>query len=243
MTDLSAGGLPRSALLASWLPACLRGEASPDEFADVVTGDDPRHLVVLEGGPVPLLELPARLRGGAAAVQLALPAPGDPAGLAGPPSFNTAALAAGEAVLLPGTGLGLVPRLDARTVLWKALPADPAAPLDPGEASATLRQVLLAVTARLVELDVASWQPEIPDLLLNLRHRDDLPLPPALAPRRVETVERAALCLEIVRLARADEGGAVSSYEMDRRRDALADLDRAARRALVAACSDSLGPS
>lgn len=240
MTDLSAEGLPRSAVLAPWLTACLRGRVSPDQLADAVTGADPRHLVLLEDRPVPIPELPGRLRGRVTAVRLALPAPGDPAGLAGPPPFNSAALASGEAVLLPGTGLGLVPRLDARTVLWEALPADPSAAVDPGEAATTLRQTLLAVTARLVELDVASWQPEIPDLLLNLRHRDGLPLPPDLPPRRVETVERAALCLEIVRLARADEGGAVSSYEMERRRDALADLDRAARRALVAACSEEL---
>jgi hypothetical protein len=43
------------------------------------------------------------------------------------------------------------------------------------------------------------------------------------------------LCLDIVELARADEGGAVSAHEMDRRRAALDDLDRAARRALVGA--------
>ena len=84
---------------------------------------------------------------------------------------------------------------------------------------------------------MAAWQPEIPDLLLNIRHRRPLPLPPGYAARRVETVERAVLCLDIVELARAGEGGAVSSYEMDQRRSALADLDRAARRALVGACS------
>ena len=43
--------------------------------------------------------------------------------------------------------------------------------------------------------------------------------------------------LEVVALARAGEGGAVSSYEIERRRSALGDLDRAARRALVGACS------
>ena len=68
---------------------------------------------------------------------------------------------------------------------------------------------------------------------MNLRQRPRLPLPPGLDPRRVETVDRAVLCLEIVGLALADEGGAVSTYEVSRRREVLRDLDRAARRALV----------
>ena len=93
------------------------------------------------------------------------------------------------------------------------------------------------MTRRLVDLDVAAWQPEIPDLLLNLRHRPPLPLPPGYDARRVETAERAVLCLDIVDLARAGDGGAVSAYEMEQRRAALDDLDRAARRALVGACS------
>jgi hypothetical protein len=241
VTATPAGGLPRSALMACWLDACLRGLVSPDQVADAVRGDDPRHLLLLADGTThPLVEVAGRLAGlGAASARLALPGPGDPAGLAGPPGFNGAALEAGEAVLVAGSGWGLVPRLDARTVLWQALPAEQAPLLDPGEAASTLRRTLLDVTGRLVALDVASWQPEIPDLLLNLRHRDDVPLPPHVEPRRVEAVERAVICREIVALASVDDGGAVSSYEMGQRRAALADLDRAARRALVAACSDS----
>ena len=245
MTDpLHRGGLPRSALLSCWLDACLRGLVPPDEVSDAVRGADPPHLLLLAGAAAPLIEAPGRLRAlGATSARLALPAPGDPTGLAGPTGFNTAAVDAGEAVLLAGAGLGLVPRVDARTVLWEVLPAEPAPLLDPAEAGTSLRRTLLEVTDRLVALDVAAWQPEIPDLLLNLRHRDDVPLPPGIHPGRVEAVERAVLCLEIVALALADDGGAVSSYEMGQRRAALTDLDRAARRALVAACSDSLGGS
>ena len=78
------------------------------------------------------------------------------------------------------------------------------------------------MTARLVDLDVASWQPEIPDLLMNLRGRPALPLPPGTGPRQVETAERAVLCLEIVRLARESDGGALSTSEIAQRREALA---------------------
>lgn len=235
--------LPRSAALALWLNATLRGAVGPDDFAEAVRGDDPQHLVVdlPEGTSTPLVELPAGLtRAGCRAVTLALPVAGDLLGLRGPSAFNTLAVDAGEAVLLTGTGVGLVPGLDARTVLWQAGPADAAPPLDPAEEGRQLRQALVAATSELVRLDVASWQPEIPDLLMNVRHRPELALPPGTSPRASEDLERAVLCLDIVGLALRDEGGAVSAYEIDERRRCLTDLDRAARRAVVAVCSDSL---
>jgi hypothetical protein len=167
--------------------------------------------------------------------RLALPVPGDLLGLGGPSALNIAALEAGEAVV--SGPVALVPELDARTVVWRAYDAGPATYVDERETALELRTTLTEVTRNLVELDVVSWQPEIPDLLMNLRQRPRLPLPPGLDPRRVETVDRAVLCLEIVALARTDDGGAVSSYEASRRREALGDLDRAARRALVGACS------
>jgi hypothetical protein len=230
--------LPVSAVLATWLDAVRAGDTGPAELAAAVRGDDPRHLVAgLPGHDVlDLLELPAVLTG---PISLALPVPGDPLGLAGPTAFNHAALAAGEAVL--AGDVGLVPELDARTVVWQAHPADRPAWVDERETAGELRVTLAAVTRRLVDLDVAAWQPDIPDLLMNLRHRPQLPLPPGYDARRVETVERAVLCLDILDLALAGEGGAVSTYEMDRRRAALADLGRAARRALVGACSSRTG--
>ncbi len=196
--------LPVSVLLATWLDAVRDGRVGPDELADAVRGDDPRHLVVdlPERAVLELVELPAALHG---PLSLALPAPGDLLGLGGPPALNAAALDAGQAVL--AGAVALVPEVDARTVVWRAHRADPAAYVDARETASELRTVLLTVTQRLVELDVASWQPEIPDLLTNLRHRAPLPLPPGTDPRVVEAVERAVLCLEVVELARADEAG------------------------------------
>jgi hypothetical protein len=223
-----------SAVLATWLDAVRRGHTGPDEFADAVRGDDPRHLVtgLPERAPVELHELPAALTG---PISLALPAPGDPVGLGGPASFNLAAIEARQAVVVGP--IGMVPEEDARTIIWRAHPAGRVPWVDEREAASELRTALADVTRRLVDLDVAAWQPDIPDLLLNLRHRAPLSLPPGYDARRVETAERAVLCLDIIELARAGEGGAVSAYEMDRRRAALGDLDRAARRALVGACS------
>ncbi len=226
--------LPASAVLASWLGAVRAGHAGPDDLAAAVRGDDPRHLVAgMPGHEVlELHQLPAALSG---PITLALPAPGDPVGLGGPPELTYAAMEAAEAVV--SGAVGLVPQVDARTVVWRAFPADPVPWVDERETASELRIALADVTRRLVDLDVAAWQPDIPDLLLNLRHRAPLPLPPGYDARRVETVERAVLCLDILELARVSDGGAVTSYEMDRRRVALADLDRAARRALVGACS------
>ncbi|MCW2784202.1 MAG: hypothetical protein JWP74_719 [Marmoricola sp.] len=239
--------LPRSASLTLWLGATLRGLLGPDDFAEAVRGEDPQHLVVgLPGSPdqLPLASFPAAVqRLGTTTVTLALPAPGDPLGLGGPAVFNGIATDTGEAVLLgtAGGSFGLVPELDARTVVWTVHPAVATAPTDPVEAGRTLRQVLQRVTAELVRLDVTGWQPEIPDLLLNLRHRPALALPAGSAPEHVDTLERAALCAEIVELALADDGGAVTAHEMAARRACLTELDHAARRALVAVCSASLG--
>jgi hypothetical protein len=238
--------LPRSAALAVWLNACLRGSVGPDDFADAVRGDDPQHLVVdwpgLASGP--LVELPgAVVRASGTSARLALPVAGGLVGLGGPAGFNRDALDTGEAVLLPGTGLGLLPGVDARTVLWRAAPADVPPPLDPREEGRQLRAVLATTTAELARLDVASWKPEIADLLVDVRRRGDLALPADLGPRAVEDLERAVLCLDVADLAGATDGGAASAYEIRERRRCLTDLARVARRVVVAVCSDSLTPS
>lgn len=237
---MSVSSLPLSGLLAGWLGACLAGASHPEEMLHAL-GDDTLHLVTgLDVEPVSLvLALGALRRQGATGAALALPAPGDLAGLAGPPGFNERVLDEGEAVLVLGAGLGLVPEFGDDVVTWHAVPAERPRPVDPQEAGALLRTTLIEATHRLVELDVARWQPEIADALGNLHHRSPAPLPPHFEAARVATVERAMLCREIVALARAGEGAAVSASEIDARRAALAPLDRAARHALVAACSGS----
>jgi hypothetical protein len=242
--------LPRSAVLAVWLNATLRGSVGPDDFAEAVRGDDPQHLVVdwPEAGPITLEQLPASVlraaRPGAdVRAGVALPIAGDLLGLRGPAAFNTLAVDVGEAVILNGTDHGLVPAIDARTVLWQVGSAQDAPLLDAAEEGRQLRQALVSTTAELTRLDVASWQPEIPDLLMNLHHRPELPLPPGTGPRAVEALERAVLCLDIVELALHDDGGAASAHEIAERRRCLTDLDRAARRVAVAVCSDSLAAS
>lgn len=231
--------LPAPVALAVWASAWLRGELSVDEVAAHL-GPRVPVLVGLPGadGAESLALGLGRLRGlGLSAVSASLPAPGDPVGLAGPPAFNAAAVEAAGAVVLHGTGRGLVPAPVGGAVEWRCHPAHEPPPSDLGEADRSLRAVLLDVTRRLVDLDVATWQPDIPDALMNLRHRPAPPLPRSYDGRRRECVDRALLCLEIVALADDVEPGAVTAHEIEQRRRALSDLDRSARRALVAACA------
>jgi hypothetical protein len=197
-------------------------------MADVVRGDDPRHLVMSADGVHELQHLP-QLVAGATATRVVVPGPGDPAGLAGPAAFNTAALDAGSAVVLGGVGLGLVPTYDARTVIWRLQPAVLGPPEDPGEASRQLRRELTVAATALAEDRVAEWEPEIPDLLMNPDSRPSPHLPNAYDGPRRQIIDRALLALAIVDLAP--------------HHPALSSLAAAARRALGGNCSDTLRPS
>lgn len=244
----AADPLPRSVRLACWYAAWAAGACSLDDARDGVVGGDAAHDVLGLPGPaggaptdeaVPLVLALGRLRssGGRTATP-ALPVPGDLVGLAGPPRFNADALEAGEAVLLPGCGLGLVPTVVGAGVTWQVSPAaEPTAGPDAAEAEQDLRETLLESSARLADLDVARWRPEAADGLRALRATSDQPLATGFGPRAQRLASLARRCLSIVDLAITDDGGSVSAYEVAARQDALARLERSARHALVAAAS------
>ncbi len=236
---MSAPLLPVSAILSSWLGSVLAGRADLDGLLASlqVTGPEQTVLGLAEEPTTLVLAVGTLRRLGAAGCSLALPVPGDPAGLAGPTAFNERALEAGQAVVVTGAGLGLVPEPAPHGIVWRTHRAQEPPPPDLYQAGSDLRRQLVESTQRLVDLDVARWRPEIADLLGDLRHGSATPLPPSLEPRRVETVDRAMLCREVVGLAVEHEGGAVTAAEVEARRQALVPLDRAARHALVAACS------
>ena len=106
---------PRSGQLASWGNALLAGFASPDDAVVAIVGEDAVHRVEGlpgETGPVGLTLALGRLRAlGVTGLRVALPAPGHPLGLSGPPEFNARALDAEEAVVCHGAALGLVPEV------------------------------------------------------------------------------------------------------------------------------------
>jgi hypothetical protein len=228
--------------MSLWCDAWLRGEVSLDDAADHVASGDVVHLVDLGEGPEALIVGLGRLRAlGATGAGAALPVPGDPVGLAGPPAFNHAALEAEEAVLLEGTDHGLVPERVGSSVTWHVQPATTRRPMiDPGEADRGLRAALPRAADELAALDVARWRPEVADALLNLRREQHLDLPPHVAARSARMLVLGLRCLDIVALATQDDGGAVTAGEAGLRRAALEDLGAAARRAVVAAtCAPS----
>jgi hypothetical protein len=238
--------LPRSADLAVWFTAWAAGQVSLDDARDAIVGGEAAHDVVGLPGkaePLPLIMALGRLRAtGATGAGLALPTPGDPLGLAGPPAFNADALEAGEAVVLTGVDAGLVPHVAGAGVVWTFQAACSRRQVpDVAEADTGLRQAVLGAAETLADLDVARWRPEVADELMALRRTVDLPFPPQWDSRAVRLASLAVRCRTIVELALDDEGGAVTAAEADARRAALAPLDHAARRGLVAACSPRPG--
>jgi hypothetical protein len=237
-----ADELPDAVGLALWFSAWCAGGCSLDEARDQVVGQDAAHHVVgLPGSDdmVPLILALGVLRAErATAAGLALPVPGDPLGLGGPAAFNAEALEVGQAVVLQGADLGLVPARAGAGVVWRCLPANARRQVpDLGEADTALRAALPEAADALAALDVARWRPEVADELMALRRTSDLSLPDGMPPRAQRMVALAARCRRIVELALDDDGGAVTAHEADRRRDALRPLESAVRRALVAACS------
>lgn len=256
---------PRSGRLAAWGNALLAGLVSPDEAAERITGEDVRHRVVTPGSPDGTEGLTlalGRLRvRGADGLRVALPVAGHPLGLSGPPEFNARAVEAGEAVLVHGTALGLVPRVweagppegaagreDTHTeVVWECLPVREAPPADVpslGEAERELAEAMRDATEVLTRLDVAGSGPVADAALEAYRARMEAGrrlLAPGYPPRAVRVLELAQRVAALVSIAHGDggdgraHGGAVSASEMAARADALRPVERTARRAQVAA--------
>lgn len=233
--------------MACWLHALVGGRTSLDDALAAISADDAAHDVVGlsgsgEGVSEPLALALGRLRGRAPQwLHVAAPTPGDLTGLAGPPELNTAALEAGECVLLGGQPqhptTALVPHVAGAGVVWQAAPAADPPPHDLPEASRVLRRALSVTADTLTELDLARWSPDAADALLNLRAPLDLDLPPGTSADAAAVLATAMRCQAIVDVAGRSQSAAVTAAEADRRAAALQPLARAARHAVSAACS------
>ncbi|MFB7219289.1 hypothetical protein [Streptomyces sp. NPDC056227] len=245
---------PRSGLLASWGNALLAGLVSPDDAALAIVGEDAVHRVEGlpgEAGSVGLTLALGRLRGlGVTGFRVALPVPGHPLGLSGPPEFNARALDAEEAVIASGAPYGLVPEVREAgpagdlhvEVVWCCLPVREAPPADVpslGEAERELAEALRDATATLSRLDVAGSGPVAEAALDAYRARAERGrelLAPGYPPRAVRVLELAQRVGLLISLAYENgHGGAVSASEIAARRAALRPVERVARRAQVAA--------
>lgn len=245
---------PRSGRLAAWGNALLAGLAAPDVAALAIVGEDAVHRVdglPGESAPVGLTLALGRLRSlGATGLRVALPAPGHPLGLSGPPEFNARAMEAEEAVVCHGTALGLVPEVSEAgpagdvhvEVVWHCLPVREAPPADVpslGEAERELAEALREATEVLTRLDVAASGPVAQAAIEAYRARAEAGrevLAPGYPPRAVRVLELAQRVGALVSLAYGSgHGGAVSASEMAARSAALRPVERTARRAQVAA--------
>ncbi|WNM34238.1 hypothetical protein RKE30_29700 [Streptomyces sp. Li-HN-5-11] len=245
---------PRSGRLTAWGNALLAGLVSPDDAVLAIVGDDAVHRVEGlpgESGPVGLTLALGRLRSlGAGALRVALPAPGHPLGLSGPPEFNARAMDAEEAVVCHGAAYGLVPEVSEAgpdgdvhvEVVWHVLPVRVAPPADVpslGEAERELADALREATAVLSRLDVAGSGPVAEAAIDAYRARAERGrevLAPGYPGRAVRVLEMAQRVGLLISLAYDNgHGGAVSASEMDARQAALRPVERTARRAQVAA--------
>ena len=245
---------PRSGRLAAWGNALLAGLVSPDDAALAIVGDDAVHRVEGlpgESGQVGLTLALGRLRAlGVTGYRVALPAPGHPLGLCGPPEFNARALDAEEAVVGFGAAYGLVPEVyeagpagDLHVeVVWHCLQVREAPPADVpslGEAERELAEALRDATEVLSRLDVAASGPVAEAAIDAYRARTERgreALAPGYPPRAVRVLELAQRVGLLISVAYENgHGGAVSASEMAARGEALRPVERVARRAQVAA--------
>lgn len=236
--------VPHAARTSCWLNAWLAGREGADAVITGLMGEQAHIEFVVFGHDAPGLS-PALLLGElrkheVTQASAALPSPGDLLGLAGPASFNAEALDVGEAIVLHGVDTGLIPRTTGRSTRWESRLATPPPYLpDVAAADRTLRATLTEAANNLAELDVASWNPDVADALMNLRQPAELDAPMSFASGvAARTAVSGLRCQHIVDLALADhDGGAVSTWEANQRREALLPLQRASRAAIVAACS------
>lgn len=237
----------------TWGNAYLRGATSLDEAAaavtptwvsglpdDVVGGRTPTDGPPWGAAPTVgsrtalTVSLGLLRRSGVTRLRLALPAPGDPLGLAGPLGLTRAATEAGAAVLtLDGARLALLiaPEGDCWTVHTAA--ARVADVPDLGEAERALAQAVRTATALLASLDVARPHPRAAPTMATAAHQ--AVLAPGYPARAHRLLAQSATLRAAVTVARDTDGGALTVQAANARFEALGLLERAARRAMVAA--------
>lgn len=195
---------------------------------------------------------------GESALLVALPGPGDTAGLprCGPVATD-AAVEAGEALFVPALGGLLVPEhstygsagAEGHRIDWMAHDADPVAPhrleaLDHAQVERHLRRRMLAAIDELDTVGGSPWADDLTRDLVDDRLGRDWALPPTL-PDRARKVIGLAATLSLAAGLGLRTSGTLSAAHEQSRSTALRALHRDAERALAdatnAACAAFAG--
>ncbi|AUS80588.1 hypothetical protein C1701_22140 [Actinoalloteichus sp. AHMU CJ021] len=249
-----------SATMVIWTSAWLRGSAAADDVLDAlniwaeaheVRAADDQTAATLDlpgpnDGPTGLAMLLAALRRCPETnARLVLPVAGDVRGLGGPGPFSEAALLAGEAVVLPEAGIGLVPRPGPEGLMrWSVheLPEMPPTPLHPiGEAEHGLAAAMRQAATALTELGVARKRPGVrEEIAAALANTPRPEWPEAMPQRALRVLERSAEVAAILDVASRDApGGALSASAARARDEALRPIFNAVRAARMTAVDDA----
>ncbi|MFC0865217.1 hypothetical protein ACFHYQ_23250 [Sphaerimonospora cavernae] len=234
---------PVSATLVSWGNAWLAGHTGLDVVVDRLEGAAGPQVVAahtasgMDEGTLRAFLMDRRIEG-LSSLRLALPVPGDPLGLTGPPAFNGVAIDAGQAAIavLPDRCFGLVPGEDRRGssysgIRWTVHEASTTPPDLPSlaEAERALTAAMRSATEAL--LAVTGPAQGFPAAFQGGDDAEGTLAPgyPGRAHRVGALAARLALALRL-----ADERG-LTAGQISARGEALRDLDRVVRRARVAA--------
>lgn len=258
---MSVGVSCPSATLVVWTSAWLHGAAAADDVLDalqiwaelheVVADDDGTATALDLPGPdempaAPAMLLAALRRTQAGDGRLVLPVPGDTRGLGGNGPLNATALRAGQAMVLPEAGLGIVPRLVADQVIrWTVFDLPEVVPpehIPLGEAEHGLAGAMREAASTLVDLDVARHRPNVRKEIESVIAAQPLPAwPNGMPSRSLRVLQRATEVAAILEVAAGDApGGALSASATRARQEALRPLTDAVRRARCAAVDEAV---
>jgi hypothetical protein len=242
--------LPASVRLALWTTAAWNGTGGSAPDLPTLLGaalPDVDHVA----GDLARLELWHDL--GERALLVALPAPGDLAGLpTAAPEARGAAATAGECVYVPGLGGMLVPTVagygqgpgpDSGTrVDWQAFDADPVPrhrveALEASSLERHLRQELLVATERLEAVGGRPFAAQVSRELADAALGGEWGLPPGLPSRALRAITVAGSVGRVVDLALDGPDDALDAGTSQARRHLLLGLQRTADRALADAAN------
>ena len=238
--------------LGVWARSWLAGESAPDDILDALSLWSPQHHVVTPDPTTSSMGLLDLLNGARAAsgrdalVTVLLPVPGDVRGLPCGTVFASAAVTAGEAVVVGtpgGAGVGVVPERPAPDLLrWKLF--DVAIPVAPvveslGEAEYAMREAVREAASALTRLQRVEIGPVgDPHALVEeelarcARHKypDSMPL---RARKVFAAAEHVAAILAVA--ARTPAAAAASASAAEHEEGTLRPLREAIRAARLAA--------